>query len=147
SEQGFIRSDLPSDDESLQVWTRLARQQSSSKNLLEAQLGVALAEEPDLAWWGQTLAALQQRKQGKALQPRLRQLNNLNRDDRPLTQQLVLGASPGRVQLQHWRPWTLMQTLADGSLQPSVQGLAMAVGPDQDEQSSSLRMRARLNLG
>ena len=147
TEQGFIRSDLPSDDESLQVWTRLARQQSSTKNLLEAQLGVALAEEPDQAWWGQTLAALQQRKQGKALQPRLRQLNNLNQEDRPLTQQLVLGASPGRVQLQHWRPWTLMQTLADGSLQPSVQGLAMAVGPDQDEQSSSLRMRARLNLG
>ncbi|MFL0733642.1 MAG: DUF3352 domain-containing protein [Prochlorococcus sp.] len=147
SEQGFIRSDLPSDQQPLQVWTRLSRQQSSTKGSLEAQLGVALDQEPGLAWWGQTLTALQQRKQTKALQPRLSQLNELNGDSYPLAQQLALGAIPGRGQLQHWRPWRYVQKLAGGSLQPSVQGLAMAVGPDQDENSFSLHMRVRLNLG
>ncbi len=147
TEQGFIRSDLPSDQEPLQVWTRLARQQSSSKDSLEAKLGVALAQEPGQAWWGQTLAALQQRSQTKALQPRLGQLNELNRDGHPLAQQLALGAISGRGQLQHWRPWRYVQKLAGGSMQSSVQGLAIAIGPDQDENSSSLRMRVRLNLG
>ena len=61
--------------------------------------------------------------------------------------QIVLAAEPGRLQLKHWRPWTLIQTVAGRSLQPSVQGLAMAVGPDQEESSSGLRLRARLSLG
>ncbi|MDP6193628.1 MAG: DUF3352 domain-containing protein [Prochlorococcus sp.] len=147
-EQGFVKADLKSDDQPMQVWTQIVRKNRRSYDSLETQLGVALVQESGQAWWGKTLAALQQRKQTNALQPRLGQLKELSKGNgQSLANQIVLAAEPGRLQLKHWRPWTLIQTVAGRSLQPSVQGLAMAVGPDQEESSSGLRLRARLSLG
>ena len=42
------------------------------------QTAAILAQEPAQAWWGETLPGIQQRKNVKALQPRLRQLASFN---------------------------------------------------------------------
>jgi len=152
-EQGLVRAELPADGDDLEVWTRLERN-SRSGDKLEAQLGLAMAEDMGTAWWGQNLAALNQRQEIKALQPSLdglRALTDASGDS--LANQLVLSAAPARAQLQTWRPWTLIQALAGGSLQTSVQGLAIAVGPDpsigvdQDGRSAALRLRALFSFG
>ena len=64
-----------------------------------------------------------------------------------------MAAAPSRDHLSEWRPWELVQGVAGRSLLPAVQGLAIAGGADQedqpvqDEKVSSLRLRARLQLG
>ena len=152
-DQGLVRAELPSDGEAIEVWTRLERTRRSGDQL-EAQLGLAMEENTDTAWWGQNLAVLKQRQESKALQPRLNGLNDLkDPSGSSLSNQVVLAAVPARNQLQAWRPWTLIQTLAGGSLETSLQGAAIAIGPDpaigvdQDGRSAALRIRALFNFG
>ena len=100
---------------------------------------------------------MQQRRDDKPLQQRLQQLKALEDQQLPLPQQLALAAPLSREQLQRWRPWTLVQTVAGRSLLDQVQGLAVAVGPDPTDDTAlfadqagggnTLRLRALLNLG
>lgn len=155
--QGLVSSELDSDRGPLTVWTRLQRKRNHGSDSLQAQLAVALAKDGAQAWWGESLDALQQRRDEKALQPRLQQLKQLAGHEDGLTQQLALAAPISRDQLQHWRPWALLQTVAGRSLLDPVQGLALAVGPapasdsavsrDQAGRSDTLRLRALLHLG
>ena len=160
-EQGLVGSALNADRDPLTVWTRLQRQRSHGSESLQAQLAVALAKDGAQEWWGQSLDALQQRRDEKAIQPRLQQLKALADGENALPQQLALAASLSRDQLQRWRPWTLVQTVAGRSLLQPVQGLAVAVGPapssglssdnalgrDQAGASDTLRLRALLQMG
>ena len=160
-EQGLVGSSLESDRGPLTVWTRLTRKRSHGSESLQAQLAVALDKEGSQSWWGESLDALQQRRDEKALQPRLQQLKRLADGEDALPQQLALAASLSRDQLQRWRPWALVQTVAGRSLLEPVQGLAMAVGParasdsvsdkplarDQSGGSDTLRLRVLLHMG
>lgn len=155
--QGLVRSSLDGDRGPLTVWTRLQRQRSRGTDGLQAQLAVALARDSGADWWGETLDALQRRRDGQAAQPRLHQLEDLNAGEPALAQQLALAAVSSRAQLQRWRPWTLIQTVAGQSLMGPVQGLALGVGPapssdiptdpEQAGASDTLRLRALLDLG
>ena len=151
--KGLVRSALPSDGSALEVWTRLARQRQRGEASLQAQLAVALERESGEDWWGQTLDALTTRQDHAALEPRLDQLRALQDEGAaPLAQQLALATEPSRAQLQKWRPWRLIQSVAGQPLLPAVQELALAAGPDQEEGagqagSNRLRLRAQLRFG
>ena len=151
--KGLVRSALPSDGSALEVWTRLARQRQRGEASLQAQLAVALERESGQDWWGQTLDALTTRQDHAALEPRLDQLRALQDEGAaPLAQQLALATEPSRAQLQKWRPWSLIQSVAGKPLLPAVQELALAAGPDQEEGSGQagsnrLRLRAQLRFG
>ena len=156
--KGLVRSALPSDGSALEVWTRLARQRQRGEASLQAQLAVALERESGQDWWGQTLDALTTRQDHSALEPRLDQLRALQDDGAaPLAQQLALATEPSRAQLQKWRPWNLIQSVAGRPLLPAVKELALAVGTDQEEGSGEegagqagshrLRLRAQLRFG
>ena len=151
--KGLVRSALPSDGSALEVWTRLARQRQRGEASLQAQLAVALERESGQDWWGQTLDALTTRQDHSAIEPRLDQLRALQDEgEAPLAQQLALATEPSRAQLQKWRPWSLIQSVAGRPLLPAVQELAMAAGPDQEEGagqagSNRLRLRAQLRFG
>ena len=151
--KGLVRSVLPSDGSALEVWTRLARQRQRGEASLQAQLAVALERESDQDWWGQTLDALTTRQDHSALDPRLDQLKALQDEGTaPLAQQLALATEPSRAQLQKWRPWSLIQSVAGRPLLPAVQELALAAGTDQEDGadqagSNRLRVRAQLRFG
>ena len=151
--KGLVRSALPSDGSALEVWTRLARQKQRGEASLQAQLAVALERESGQDWWGQTLDALTMRQDHAALEPRLDQLRALQDEGAAaLAQQLALATEPSRAQLQKWRPWSLIQSVAGKPLLPAVQELALAAGPDQEEGagqagSNRLRLRAQLRFG
>ena len=151
--KGLVRSALPSDGSALEVWTRLARQRQRGEASLQAQLAVALERESGQDWWGQTLDALTTRQDHAALEPRLDQLRALQDEGAvPLAQQLALATEPSRAQLQKWRPWSLIQSVAGKPLLPAVQELALAAGPDQEKGagqagSNRLRLRAQLRFG
>ena len=151
--KGLVRSALPSDGSVLEVWTRLARQRQRGEASLQAQLAVALERESGQDWWGQTLDALTTRQDHSAIEPRFDQLRALQDEGAaPLAQQLALATEPSRAQLQKWRPWSLIQSVAGRPLLPAVQELAVAAGPDQEEGagqagSNRLRLRAQLRFG
>ena len=151
--KGLVRSALPSDGSALEVWTQLARQRQRGEASLQAQLAAALERESGQDWWGQTLDALTTRQDHAALEPRLDQLRALQDEGAaPLAQQLALATEPSRAQLQKWRPWRLIQSVAGQPLLPAVQELALAAGPDQEEGagqagSNRLRLRAQLRFG
>ena len=153
-ELGLSSSTLASDGEPLQVWTRLARQRRHGEETLQAELAVALERQSGASWWGETLDGLRHRAEGGTLTQRLQQLQQLqDAAQAPLEQRLALAAVPSRDHLGEWRPWQLVQGVAGRSLLPAVQGLAIAGGADQQDQPvqdgkvSSLRLRARLQLG
>jgi len=158
ADQGLVRSALPGESGPLTVWTRLQRQRSHGQESLGAELVVAEDRDGDLTWWGNTLQVLQQRREGKALEPRLAQLQALAADGAGV-QQLALGDRLSREQLQEWRPWTLIQTVAGRSLLPAVRGIVMAISAEQPVSADSpasanqagasdtLRLRARLSFG
>ena len=153
-ELGLTASALDSDGQSLQVWTRLARQRRRGEESLQAELAVALERHTGVNWWAETLDGLRRRSESGDQIQRLQQLQKLRFEDQsPLAHQLAMAAAPSRSYLGQWRPWELVQGVAGRSLLPAVQGLAVAGGADQtaasvqDERVSSLRLRARLQLG
>lgn len=152
--KGLVRSALPSDGSALEVWTRLVQQRRRGESSLQAQLAVALERESGQDWWGQTLDALTRRQDHAALQPRLDQLRALQDEGMaPLAHQLALATEPSRAQLEKWRPWSLIQSVAGRPLLPAVRELALAAGTDQKEDadelagSNRLRLRAQLRFG
>ena len=145
-EQGLTRSELEGDGEVLSVWTRLVRQRGRQPGV-DAQLAVAQVRSSALNWWGESLMALAQRQNGRALQPRLNQWQELTASAQP-AQALLLADEPARALLGQWRPWALLQVMAGRPLQDQVRGLAVAVDVDRQEQGSTeIPLHARLELG
>jgi hypothetical protein len=153
-ELGLTGSTLDSEGQPVQVWTRLARQRRRGEESLQAELAVALERHTGVNWWAETLDGLRRRSESGDQIQRQQQLQQLLfESESPLSHQLALAAAPSRLHLGQWRPWELVQGVAGRSLLPAVQGLAVAAGADQtaasvqDERVSSLRLRARLQLG
>ena len=151
---GLTGSTLDSEGQPVQVWTRLARQRRRGEESLQAELAVALERHTGVNWWAETLDGLRRRGESGDLMQRQQQLQELQSASQSvLSQQLALAAAPSRLHLGQWRPWELVQGVAGRSLLPAVKGLAVSAGADpnatsvQDERVSSLRLRARLQLG
>ena len=143
---GLTRSELEGDGEVLSVWTRLVRQRGRQPGV-DAQLAVAQVRASSLNWWGESLMALAQRQNGRALQPRLNQWQQLASASQP-AQALLLADDPARSLLSQWRPWGLLQVMAGRPLQDQVRGLVVAIDADhQDQGGTESPLHARLELG
>jgi len=144
--EGLARSELSGDGETLQVWTRLVRQRGRGEGL-DAQLAVASAGDADLDWWGDSLAALDRRRDSRGISDRQNQWRSLQGSE-AASQSLLLADQPARSLLSRWYPWRLVQALSGDPLQARVQGLALALERDHDDGDSSvLPLHARLELG
>ena len=144
--RGLSTSELAVDGETWQVWTRLVRQRGRSEGL-EAQLALARAAGSDRNWWGETLAALGQRRDRRALKPLVDRWQDLTDQSVP-TQGLVLSADPATALLTQWRPWQLLQVLVGNPLQGHVDAMTLAVDRDRSEDQQTLvPFHGRLDLG
>jgi hypothetical protein len=145
--EGLIEAPLEVAGEQVTVWTHLraiggseGRNKGSGEGLRASVAGWRRQGE-GVAWWGETLAQLQNRSPGRGLLARQRQLARLNRPDAPL--RWVLGDEAASKLLQHWRPWTLMTTLAGGGLADGPRDLAFAL--DAPEHGTT-RWTARIDF-
>lgn len=136
------------DGGSQQVWTRLDAQEGSGRQRRSGpQLSVSLAGarelEADQAWWGQTLAVLEQRRQGGPVpRDRLRALDALELPEAPL--QWASGPETARAQLRRWPAWRLLTSLAGQPLDGAVDGLAVGLEP---ESGDGVHLRLDLRFG
>jgi hypothetical protein len=128
--EGLIAAPLELEDRSLLVWTRLAATGRGSRRGTEEGLQASLAGwravENDLAWWGGRLDLLDARSGGEGAR-RERQIEALDTPSAPF--QWALGAAPARALLHDLPPWRLLAGLAGGSLDQTVEGLAVALQP------------------
>ena len=148
--EGLIAAPLPVEgDPDLRVWTRLEAGQAGSRfargdaNQLQASLEGARSSQGRLAWWGQTLAVLQeQRDSRKPPRLRLEQLAGLDLPQAPL--QWAMAAGRAKPLLQRWSTWQLLSALAGQPLAPAVQSLSLGWEAQPD---ANLHLKARLEFG
>ena len=148
-EAQLLEAPLSQDGRRLRVWTRLSlpgragRRDRAGGDVLVAPLAGWSEQRQALAWWGQTLAALDAPAESRPLTTLRRSLRDLGAPQAPL--QWGLDAEGARALLRSWQPWRLLSALAGGGLDGSVRGLALALESPPD--ASALELRARLNLG
>jgi hypothetical protein len=154
--EGLIAAPLPVEgDASVRVWTRLEAPQSGRRAVrvepdqLQASLAGARSGQGRLAWWGQTLAVLQEQRDSRQ-PPRLRleQVAALELPQAPL--QWAMGSELARSLLQRWSTWQLLSGLAGHPLAPGVQGLSLglAAAPDAPpDGGADVHLKARLGFG
>lgn len=146
---GLLEAPVEMDGHSLRVWTHLslpgrsARRDRGGGDALVAPLAGWREQRQELAWWGQTLAALDAPADSRPLMALRRGLRELGVPQAPL--QWSLDADAARSLLRAWQPWRLLSALAGGGLDGPVHGLALAV--ESPPEVSGLELRARLNLG
>jgi hypothetical protein len=144
--QGWVEAPLEIRDQNATVWTRLQGDTDRSRRASEAadQLVASVAgwrlQDQGLAWWGGSIERLREFGRGRAPSLRTRQLQSLGADQAPL--RWVLAAAPARQLLADWQPWHLLAMLSGEPLEGSVQGIALAVEP----QDGALRLRGELDF-
>jgi hypothetical protein len=148
-EAGLLEAPLPVEGHNLRVWTHLSlpdragRRDRHGADALLAPLAGWSEQRQNLAWWGQSLAALDAPAESRSLTALRRALSELGVPQAPL--QWSLDGDGARGLLRSWQPWRLLSALAGGGLDGPVRGLALAV--QSPEGTSALELRARLNLG
>ncbi len=146
--KGFVESDLEFDPYPLKIWTKFGLQDHDSELSLDTDLAVALDDDLEMQWWGQTISALATRKKFKSFNQRLENIQGMqNSEDNSFIEMIVLGSELSQETLQKWRPWSLMQVLAGSSFNSAVKGLVVVVGPLKNEEVSGLQILTRLSLG
>ena len=142
---GLIQAPLELGDRSLLVWTRLEassqrRAQAGGGESLQATLAAWRLASGPLAWWGRSLAVLDEPAGGRGSEELRTALAALDRAAAPL--QWALTRGPSRELLRLWQPWQVLSALAGGGLDGGVQGLAMALQPE----GRTLHLQARLSF-
>jgi hypothetical protein len=134
---GLVSSSLDgAGPQPIQVWTRLeALPGNRHRREAGPQLAVSVAGarqlDGALAWWGQTLAALQERQAGGAApRPLLAALEDLGLPAAPL--QWATAGEPAQAALRRWPAWRLLTSLAGRPLEAGVSRLALALEPEAD---------------
>ena len=144
--QGWVEAPLEIGEQNATVWTRLQSDSGRSRRSSEAadQLVASVAgwrlQDQGLAWWGGSIERLREFGRGRSPSLRTRQLQALGADQAPL--RWALAAPPARQLLRDWRPWHLLAMLSGVPLEDSVQGLALALEP----QDGALRIHGELDF-
>jgi hypothetical protein len=129
--EGLIPAPLELADRSLLVWTRLA---ASARGVrrggdgLEASLAGWRDGQGALAWWGGRLQLAEARPSAGS-ERRARQLETLASPTAPF--QWALAPVPARELLHGLVPWRLLSSLAGASLEDPVNGVTVALEPQQ----------------
>ncbi|SBO44863.1 DUF3352 domain-containing protein [Cyanobium sp. NIES-981] len=131
---GLVTSSLDGPShQSLQVWTHLdalprPRRRRDATTQLAVSVAGARQVEGAQAWWGQTLAVLEERQAGGAgPRPQWRALEGLGLPGAPL--QWASDGGPAQAALRRWPAWRLLAGLAGQPLETPVTGLALALEP------------------
>ncbi len=145
--EGWIQSELSSDKKSVFVWTKLFVNQFIDD--LNVELATALEQDGEFSWWGQTLAALQQRRNTKELGINLEAPKELSQSDMNKRYSYVVAfdRSSTLMQLKAWRPWVLLRAFVGTSVNSSLQGLHIALGSYTKGEIVSIHLKAQLRLG
>ena len=144
--QGWVEAPLEIRDHTASVWTRLEGAKARSRRASEGpdQLVASVAgwrlQDQGLAWWGGSIDRLREFGPGRPHSLRARQLQGLGAEQAPL--QWALAAPPARHLLRDWQPWRLLAMLGGGPLEGSVQGLALALEP----QDGAMRVHGQLEF-
>lgn len=144
--QGWVEAPLEIHDQIASVWTRLEgakarpRRANEGPDQLVASVAGWRLQDQGLAWWGASIDQLRQFGQGRPHTLRVRQLRGLMAEQAPL--QWALAASPARQLLRDWQPWRLLAMLGGEPLERSVQGMALALEP----QDGAMRVQAEFEF-
>lgn len=144
--QGWVEAPLEIRDQMASVWTRLEgakarpRRANEGPDQLIASVAGWRLQDQGLAWWGDSIDRLREFGRGRPHSLRARQLQGLGAEQAPL--QWALAASPARQLLRDWQPWRLLAMLGGGPLDGSVQGLALALEP----QDGATRVHGQLQF-
>jgi hypothetical protein len=131
--QGWVEAPLEIHDQMASVWTRLEgtnarpRRGNEGPDQLVASVAGWRLQGQGLAWWGGSIDRLREFGRGRPHSLRARQLQGLMAEQAPL--QWALAASPARQLLRDLQPWRLLAMLGGEPLEGSVQGLALALEP------------------
>ncbi|EDY38344.1 conserved hypothetical protein [Cyanobium sp. PCC 7001] len=150
---GLVSSSLESPSHHpVQVWTHLeALPASRRRREAGAQLAVTVvgARQVDgaQAWWGQTLAVLEERQAGgPAPASLLKALDSLDLPRAPL--QWAAAADPAQAALRRWPAWRLLSSLASQPLEAGVSGLALGLEPEPEAgPGAAIHLVANLRYG
>ena len=129
------------------VWTRLSTTSGNRRGdrdgveRLQATVEGWRSLQDNQAWWGRSLADLQQAGRSHPDRERVEQLERLGQENAAL--RWVVDGPEAQQVLAAWPLWRLVNALAGGGLNEPVQGLGLAV----DNAGESLRLQARLELG
>ncbi len=144
--QGWVEAPFEIRDQMASVWTRLEGAKARSRRANEGpdQLVASVAgwrlQDQELAWWGGSIDRLREFGRGRPASLRARQLQGLMAEQAPL--QWALAAQPARQLLRDWQPWRLLAMLGGGPLEGSVQGMALALEP----QDGAMRVHGQLEF-
>ncbi len=144
--QGWVEAPLEIHDQMASVWTRLEgtnarpRRGNEGPDQLVASVAGWRLQGQGLAWWGGSIDRLREFGRGRPHSLRARQLQGLMAEQAPL--QWALAASPARQLLRDLQPWRLLAMLGGEPLEGSVQGLALALEP----QDGALRLHGQLEF-
>ena len=141
------KSSLSIDNQEFKVWSKLITTKVNDYANIETEFGVILSKESDNNWWGENLAALQQRQQEQGLQLREKQLEELNANykNHP-SLQLALNSKYAKEVFSNWTPWQILNSIAGGSLKNVIKGLAFSLDPDWGQSDSSINLRASIQI-
>ena len=141
-----FKSNLLIGGEEFEVWSKLITKKINKDDKIETQFGVIRSKESGNDWWGQNLAALQER-QKEGLQFREKQLEELNpnyKNSRAV--QLALNEKYAQELLRNWRPWRILHSISGGSLKTLVKGLAISLDSELASEDSNVKLRASLQI-
>ncbi|MCX5952713.1 MAG: DUF3352 domain-containing protein [Cyanobacteria bacterium] len=143
---GWVEAPLEIRDHTASVWTRLEgakirpRRANEGPDQLVASVAGWRLQDQGLAWWGASIDQLREFGRGRPPSLRARQLQGLMAEQAPL--QWALAARPARQLLRDWQPWRLLGMLGGGPLEGSVQGMALALEP----QDGAMRVHGQLEF-
>jgi len=144
---GLVSAPLEVEGDVLEVWTRflLGRDRprdDGGPDQLVVSLAAASSVQDGWTWWANSIQTLRQQRQGHA-QPRAltERLETLELPEASL--RWVASAEPAQALLHQWSAWRVLSALAGVPLAPPVDGMALALQPDQKD----VRVRARLSYG
>jgi hypothetical protein len=150
---GLVSSSLESaSHHPVQVWTHLEALPATRRRPdAGAQLAVTVAGARQVdgaqAWWGQSLAVLEERQAGgPAPGSLLNELDSLALPDAPL--QWANAADPAQAVLRRWPAWRLLTSLAGQPLEAGVSGLALGLEPEPEaDPGAAIHLVANLRYG
>ncbi len=144
--QELKKSTLIINNNTLITWSKLIVNSANKHDQIDINIGALLYEEDENNWWGQNIAALEQREE-KGLEPREKLLSQIykNNQRQPI---ILMSLNPIQAEtlLTNWYPWRLIQSLTGQDITVIANGLELSIDSGWPVESSSINLRADLHI-
>ncbi|ABX08110.1 DUF3352 domain-containing protein [Prochlorococcus marinus] len=145
---GFSKSSLALKEKKIDVWSKLAINKSGKYDNIINNVEIILSQENESNWWGNNIAALEQRLQVNSLTNNNKRFQNLiSNDGNYFDQQVFLGPTSSQKILSDWKPWKLLQAVIGHSLKQNIKSIAISIGASKDDIEQTINFHAKLLLG